>query len=112
MAIIRTSGSLPGPSRTNPIALRPERDAVIDLIKGLACLLMVAAHVHFAQAPWLQSVTMAAVLFFASTGMNLAALVERRPEDEMRLAANAVFLIFAGFADNYVQGTLGMCDVF
>ncbi len=73
---------------------------------------MVAAHVRFADAPWLQSVTMAAVLFFASTGMNLAAIVERRPEQEMRLAANGLFLIFAGFADNYVQGTLGMADVF
>jgi len=55
---------------------------------------------------------MAAVLFFATTGMNLAGIVEKRPGQESRLAANALFLIFAGFADNYVQNTLGMCDVF
>ncbi|HET9182510.1 MAG TPA: hypothetical protein VFP59_10275 [Candidatus Angelobacter sp.] len=94
------------------LSVRSERDSAVDLIKGVACLLMVVAHVHFTQAPWLQFVTMAAVLFFATTGMNLAGIVEKRPGHEARLAANALFLIFAGFADNYVQGTLGMCDVF
>lgn len=84
----------------------------MDLIKGVACLLMAVAHVRFNDAPWLQFVTMAAVLFFATTGMNLAGIVEKRPRQEARLAANALFLIFAGFADNYVQNTLGMCDVF
>ena len=73
---------------------------------------MVAAHVSFAQAPWLRDATMGAVLFFASTGMNLVGIVERRAGQEKRLAANALFLIFAGFADNYVQGTLWMSDVF
>jgi hypothetical protein len=96
----------------SPISLRSGRDSVVDVVKGTACLLMVAAHVHFAYAPWLEKATMAAVLFFASTGMNLAAIVERREGQENRLAMNALFLIFAGFADNYVQGTLGDCDVF
>jgi hypothetical protein len=98
--------------RHSSFALRPDRNASVDLIKGVACLLMVAAHVHFSEAQWLQSVTMAAVLFFATTGMNLVGIVQRRQGQENRLAMNAVFLIFAGFADNYVQGTLGMCDVF
>jgi hypothetical protein len=93
-------------------ALPPERDPAVDIIKGTACLLMVVAHVHFVRAPWLQTATMAAVLFFASTGMNLMAIMGRRPGREKMLAANALFLIFAGFADNYVQGTLGACDVF
>lgn len=88
----------------------------MDLIKGAACLLMVLAHVRFAAAPWLAVDTMAAVLFFASTGMNLVGIVERaggeQGRDEWRLAANAFFLIFAGFADNYVQGTMGQSDVF
>jgi hypothetical protein len=96
----------------SPISLRSGRDSAVDVVKGTACLLMVVAHVHFAYAPWLEKVTMAAVLFFASTGMNLAAIVERRKGQENRLAMNALFLIFAGFADNYVQGTLGDCDVF
>jgi hypothetical protein len=91
---------------------RPGRDPAIDIIKGMACLLMVAAHVHFARAPWLQTATMATVLFFASTGMNLAAITEQRPGRETYLAMNAAFLIFAGFADNYVQGTMRSCDVF
>ena len=94
------------------ISARPGRDSAVDLIKGIACLLMVAAHVRFTEAPWLQFVTMAAVLFFATTGMNLAGIVDKRPGHETRLAANALFLIFAGFADNYVQSTMGMCDVF
>lgn len=84
----------------------------MDLIKGTACLLMVLAHVRFAAAPWLAEATMASVLFFASTGMNLVGIVERGRGDEWRLAANALFLIFAGFADNYVQGTLWQADVF
>lgn len=92
--------------------LRSERDPVVDIIKGVACLLMVAAHVRFEHAPWLQSATMATVLFFSSTGMNLATIIERRPDRERRLALNALFLIFAGFADNYVQGTMRTCDVF
>jgi hypothetical protein len=96
----------------SPISLRSGRDSVVDLVKGTACLLMVLAHVHFAQAVWLQKATMAAVLFFASTGMNLVGIVERRNGQEKRLALNALFLIFAGFADNYVQGTLADCDVF
>jgi fucose 4-O-acetylase-like acetyltransferase len=107
-----TPGSTKAYRLLSPIALSAQRDAAVDLIKGTACVLMVAAHVHFPQAPWLQTVTMAAVLFFASTGMNLAGMVERRPDQEIRLAANGLFLIFAGLADNYVQGTLGMCDVF
>ncbi len=72
---------------------------------------MVLAHVRFAEAPWLQYVTMATVLFFASTGMNLVAIVEQ-PRQEARLASNALFLVFAGLGDNYVQGTLGESDVF
>ena len=92
---------------------RPKRDAAVDVTKGLACLLMVVAHVRFAGAPWLQSATMATVLFFASTGMNLTTVLERRrPGDDLRLAANALFLIFAGFADNYIQGTMWKSDVF
>ena len=96
----------------SPLSLRSQRDCAVDLIKGVACLLMAVAHVRFTEAPWLQFVTMAAVLFFATTGMNLAGIVEKREGQETRLAANALFLIFAGFADNYVQNTLGMCDVF
>lgn len=49
---------------------------------------------------------------FFIKGMNLAGVVERRPNQEKRLTANALFLIFGGLADNHVQGTLGMCDVF
>lgn len=89
-----------------------ERDGTVDVIKGTACALMVVAHVPFSQAPWLDRVTMAAVLFFASTGMNLEGILQRRPEHAKRLMANALFLIFGGLADNYVQGTLGSCDVF
>lgn len=73
---------------------------------------MVVAHVRFAGAPWLQSATMATVLFFASTGMNLTTVLERKRGDDLRMAANALFLIFAGFADNYIQGTMWMSDVF
>lgn len=92
---------------------RSKRDAAVDVAKGLACLLMVVAHVRFAGAPWLQSATMATVLFFASTGMNLTTVLERRRAgDDWRLAANALFLIFAGFADNYIQGTMWQSDVF
>lgn len=94
------------------VVQRPKRDAAVDLTKGLACLLMVVAHVRFAAAPWLEWATMATVLFFASTGMNLTTVLERKSGDDLRLAANGLFLIFAGFADNYVQGTLWQCDVF
>ena len=95
------------------LVTRPKRDAAVDVTKGVACLLMVVAHVRFAGAPWLQSVTMATVLFFASTGMNLTTVLERRRAgDDLRLAANALFLIFAGFADNYIQGTMWKSDVF
>lgn len=89
-----------------------ERDAAVDVVKGVACALMIVAHVPFGKAPWLTSVTMAAVLFFASTGMNVEGILERRPGHARRLAANALFLIFGGLADNYVQGTLKDCDVF
>lgn len=88
------------------------RDHAVDLIKGLACLLMVLAHVPFPHAPWLNIATMGSVLFFSSTGMNLWGLVERQRGDEARIAANGLFLIFAGFANNYVQGTLWQADVF
>jgi hypothetical protein len=94
------------------IVLGAHRDSAVDVIKGVACLLMVAAHVSFARAPWLDEATMGAVLFFASTGMNLVGVIERRPADEKRLAFNALFLIFGGFANNYVQGTMLSCDVF
>lgn len=73
---------------------------------------MVAAHVQFQRAPWLAEATMATVLFFASTGMNLHGLVQKKRGDELRIGGNALFLVFAGFADNYVQGTMGMADVF
>ncbi len=96
----------------SPITLKIGRDDAVDVIKGAACLLMVVAHVPFARARWLSTDTMGAVLFFASTGMNLAGIVEQRRDQEKRLAVNALFLIFAGFADNYVQGTLESCDVF
>jgi hypothetical protein len=96
----------------SPITLKAGRDGAVDLIKGAACLLMVAAHSPFEQVPWLYEATMGAVLFFASTGMNLAGIVERRTGQARRLAFNAFFLIFAGFADNYVQGTMGDSDVF
>ena len=96
----------------SPITLKSGRDGAVDVIKGFACLLMVAAHSPFARFPWLYEVTMGAVLFFASTGMNLAGIVEGRRGQERRLALNALFLIFAGFADNYVQGTMGESDVF
>ncbi|HWG36402.1 MAG TPA: hypothetical protein VN690_01655 [Terriglobales bacterium] len=89
-----------------------QRDHAVDLIKGWACLLMVLAHVPFPRAPWLNIATMGSVLFFSSTGMNLWGLLARRRGDEARIAANGLFLIFAGFANNYVQGTLGQADVF
>jgi hypothetical protein len=73
---------------------------------------MVLAHVRMPHAAWVKEATMASVLFFASTGMNLFGIVQRRQGDELRLAANALFLIFGGFAANYVQGTLWMSDVF
>jgi|GEM_PF-1959661 len=88
------------------------RDDAVDLIKGWACLLMVVAHVPFPRAPWLDIATMGSVLFFSSTGMNLWGLLARRRGDQARIAANGLFLIFAGFANNYVQGTLGQADVF
>ncbi|MGH9393912.1 MAG: hypothetical protein ACRD1E_07055 [Terriglobales bacterium] len=89
-----------------------ERDHAVDLIKGWACLLMVLAHVPFPQAPWINIATMGSVLFFFSTGMNLQGLLARRRCDDARIAANGLFLIFAGFANNYVQGTLWQADVF
>jgi hypothetical protein len=98
--------------RLRSAPLSAQRDGAVDVIKGTACALMIVAHVPFSQAPWLERATMAAVLFFASTGMNLQGILQRRPEDAKRLAANALFLIFGGLADNYVQGTLGDCDVF
>ncbi|HVB39413.1 MAG TPA: hypothetical protein VNE83_00835 [Terriglobales bacterium] len=88
------------------------RDHAVDLIKGWACLLMVIAHVPIAGAAWLRFDTMGAVLFFFSTGMNLWGLAARQRGDDLRIAANGLFLIFAGFANNYVQGTLWMSDVF
>ncbi len=88
------------------------RDHAVDLIKGVACFLMVVAHVPFKHAPWLNIVTMGSVLFFSSTGMNLWTILARARGDELRIAANGLFLIFAGFANNYVQGTLWMSDVF
>jgi len=94
----------------SPVVLA--RDHAVDLLKGLACLLMVLAHVPFPDAPWLNIATMGSVLFFTSTGMNLWGLVSRERGDEARIAANGLFLIFAGFANNYVQGTLGQADVF
>ncbi len=90
----------------------PGRDHAVDLIKGVACLLMVVAHVPFPDAAWLKISTLAAVLFFSSTGMNLWGLLARGRGDELRIAANGLFLIFAGFANNYVQGTLWQADVF
>lgn len=98
--------------RLRPSPLSAERDGAVDVIKGTACGLMVVAHVPFSYAPWLNRATMAAVLFFASTGMNLEGILQRRPGHAKRLAAGACFLIFGGLADNYVQGTLGDCDVF
>ncbi|MGH9485202.1 MAG: hypothetical protein ACRD1F_09110, partial [Terriglobales bacterium] len=89
-----------------------ERDFAVDMIKGLACLLMIVAHVPLPHAPWLQIGTEAAVLFFASTGMNLWHIAARDRGDEARIAANGLFLIFAGFANNYVNGTMGQADVF
>lgn len=88
------------------------RDHAVDLIKGWACLCMVVAHVPFPQASWLSWTTMGAVLFFSSTGMNLWGLAARERGDEARIAANGFFLIFAGFANNYVLGTMGQADVF
>ncbi|HXE31436.1 MAG TPA: hypothetical protein VN515_06505 [Terriglobales bacterium] len=88
------------------------RDHAVDLIKGWACLLMVVAHVPFPDARWLSWTTMGSVLFFSSTGMNLWGLVARQRGDYLRIAANGLFLIFAGFADNYVLGTMGQSDVF
>lgn len=99
--------------RSSLLLVKPaKRDLAVDVTKGVACLLMVVAHVRFDGAPWLQSATMATVLFFASTGMNLTTVLERKRGDDLRMAANALFLIFAGFADNYIQGTLWMSDVF
>ncbi len=95
-----------------PLAVAAERDFAVDMIKGFACLLMVIAHVPFPHAPWLQIGTEGAVLFFASTGMNLWHIAARDRGDELRIAANGLFLIFAGFANNYVNGTLGQADVF
>ena len=89
-----------------------ERDHAVDLIKGLACLLMVAAHAPIPGVTWLATDTLGAVLFFSSTGMNLWRLLARGRGDELRIAANASFLIFGGLAANYVQGTLGQADVF
>lgn len=88
------------------------RDHAVDMIKGLACLLMVLAHVPFPHAGWLNIATQGSVLFFSSTGMNLWGLLARGRGDELRIAANGLFLIFAGFANNYVQGTLWQSDVF
>ncbi|MGH9466231.1 MAG: hypothetical protein ACRD1Y_02640 [Terriglobales bacterium] len=88
------------------------RDHAVDMIKGLACLLMVVAHVPLPHAPWLDIGTEAAVLFFASTGMNFWHIAARSRGDEARIAANGLFLIFAGFANNYVNGTLTQADVF
>lgn len=88
------------------------RDHAVDLIKGWACLWMVVAHVPFPHAGWLSWTTMGSVLFFSSTGMNLWGLLAKRRGDEARIAANGLFLIFAGFANNYVQGTMGQADVF
>ncbi len=88
------------------------RDLSVDLIKGFACALMLLAHIHFPDAIWVSRATLATVLFFASTGMNFFTITERHPGDDLRLAGNGLFLIFGGFADNYVQGTMGMADVF
>lgn len=98
-------------ARTVPAAAAA-RDHAVDMIKGLACLLMVVAHVPLPHAGWLAIGTEASVLFFASTGMNLWHITARSRGDELRIAANGLFLIFAGFANNYVQGTLGQADVF
>lgn len=112
-AVRRAAARAAGAARRRLVpTARNERDAVVDVLKGIACLLMVTAHVHFVRAPWLQYVTMTTALFFACTGVNLVGIVERRRGEERRLAANALFLLLAGFADNYVQGTMRACDVF
>ncbi len=108
MQAVATIDTLPPPAA----ALRPGRDYAVDLIKGWACLLMVLAHVSFPGAAWLRYDTMGAVLFFSSTGMNLWGLLQRDRGDDARIAANGLFLIFAGFASNYTLGTMGMADVF
>lgn len=92
--------------------LQRERDHAVDMIKGLACLLMILAHVPFPNHTWLSIATQGSVLFFASTGMNLWHITARHRGDEARIAANGLFLFFAGFANNYVQGTLWQSDVF
>jgi len=112
VATLASISSLERPLGPRLSSLKAGRDSAVDVIKGTACLLMVFAHVPFDQAPWLGKATMATVLFFTSTGINLAGILERRAGEAKRLAANGFFLIFAGFADNYVQGTLGDCDVF
>src|SRR6185312_17483625 len=89
-----------------------QRDHAVDMIKGLACLLMILAHVPFPNYTWLSIATQGSVLFFASTGMNLWHITDRHRGDEARIAANGLFLFFAGFANNYVQGTLWQSDVF
>ncbi|MGH9487739.1 MAG: hypothetical protein ACRD04_09155 [Terriglobales bacterium] len=103
-----SAAALPQPLPSRAVG----RDDAVDMIKGLACLLMVVAHVPFPHARWLAVGTEASVLFFASTGMNLWHISARARGDEARIAANGLFLIFAGFANNYVQGTLWQADVF
>src|SRR5579875_2284951 len=102
----------PAPLFSNEFGENPTRDHAVDLIKGWACLCMVVAHVPFPHAAWLSWTTMGSVLFFSSTGMNLWGLLAKEKGDEARIAANGLFLIFAGFANNYVQGTLWQSDVF
>ncbi|MGH9475125.1 MAG: hypothetical protein ACRD1C_02210 [Terriglobales bacterium] len=106
------TSAVPPPSLQPLYGKRVLRDDAVDMIKGLACLLMVVAHVPLPHARWLAIGTEASVLFFASTGMNLWHITARARGDEARIAANGLFLIFAGFANNYVQGTLWQADVF
>ncbi len=55
------------------------RIAEIDIAKGMACLLMIAA--HFISAKRLPFGTFAAPLFFACSGMNTILLIARTRED-------------------------------
>lgn len=75
----------------------PSRLVEIDIAKGMACLLMIAA--HFVSAKLLPFGTFAAPLFFACSGMNTVLLIEKTRDNrrfDLYHLAFPVLLFFGG----------------
>lgn len=88
-----------------------ERDLNRDRIKGLACILMLIAHLRLAPgiADWAYTVTfiggLSAMLFLAISGLNAAVTAENKSLRELAIVNGLLFLIGVGYGA-VVQMTL------